>query len=830
VQNDKIIVAGKDAVQHVIYRLNENGSTDSSFTLTGTGGFAHREILVQPDGKILALNDAKLLRLNENGGEDASFQSTNFPRQPRGISLHRDGRITVSYGNSSAEGVIFLRLLPNGAADPAFSVFTYRPYLFGAQDIHTDDSILIGDNNPGFVAPLSGNGFIRLLSNGTVDAGFNPGGTGFLNVFPGNVRAIAVQADGKILIGGKFDKVGETFRVKIARLNTDATVDGTFQITTGGSGNSFSQVNEIFNIRPQADGKLIVTGSFNYFAGGAQRNSIVRLNADGSINDSFIPSINLPDLFSPVNGGTNRFVFQPDGKIVVGSSRISTSGITTPLRLNVNGALDTTFTPTIYNSRNSVFILDTAIQPDGKILIGGRYQSPDINGGFSQSILARLNSDGSTDTTFQMSEAPNSEISAIRLLGNGKILIAGGSDVHSSSRQSKVQRLNSDGSLDASFESGSGANGKINALLVLPSGNILVGGKFSTYNDQPRRNLVKLNENGALDPTVYSLNEEVFCLTLDNENRILLGGSFTAIGVGGGQNVGRSHAARLIEATTQARRTRFDFDGDGRADLATFNLLSGNWSIRQSRTDQTLTVQFGADGDKTTAADYDGDGKTDIAVYRPSEGNWYLLRSTEGFAAFRWGLAEDKPVPADYDGDGRADIAVYRGGSWFILKSSDFRLAAVGFGLPDDIALTDVDFDGDGRADIAVWRPSNGFFYWLASGSQNQFHAVQFGQNGDIPVAADYNGDGKTDLAVFRPSGGLWKTYLTTPDGAYQFQAAQFGLESDEPIAADYDGDGRADIAVRRKNVWHILMSGQGYSGRVFGDENDQAVAIFPKR
>lgn len=197
-----------------------------------------------------------------------------------------------------------------------------------------------------------------------------------------------------------------------------------------------------------------------------------------------------------------------------------------------------------------------------------------------------------------------------------------------------VLRLNADGSVDPTFNAGTGANGAISAMLLLPTGRILVGGRFTNFNGQPRGNLVQLNADGSVFSTVYNLNDAVSCLAIDGAGRVLVGGSFTIINAGS-SGAPRSHVARLIDAS--ASGTRFDFNGDGRADLGVYAAAGGMWSILNSLNYQTASTHFGLSEDKTVAADFDGDFKTDIAVFRPSEGIWYLLKSQEGFSAVRWG-------------------------------------------------------------------------------------------------------------------------------------------------------------------------------------------------
>lgn len=219
---------------------------------------------------------------------------------------------------------------------------------------------------------------------------------------------------------------------------------------------------------------------------------------------------------------------------------------------------------------------------------------------------------------------------------------------------------------------------------------------------------------------------------------------------------------------------------------------------------------------KRTQFDYDGDGSADLSVYRPTNGTWYLLNSNTGYTGYQFGVASDKIVPADYDGDGKTDVAVYRNGDWFVLRSRD-GFTSYNFGTASDIP-TPADFDGDGRAELAVYRPSEGVWFQLNT-LTNNVSASQFGTSEDKPVAADYDADGKTDLAVYRPSVGTWYI-LRSRDG---YTGYQFGTSEDKPVAADYDGDGKADVAVFRASdaTWYILKSGSGFASLQFGVSTD---------
>jgi RHS repeat-associated protein len=267
-------------------------------------------------------------------------------------------------------------------------------------------------------------------------------------------------------------------------------------------------------------------------------------------------------------------------------------------------------------------------------------------------------------------------------------------------------------------------------------------------------------------------------------------------------------------ASLPVNRTPFDFDNDGKADTSAWQRSNGLWSVIKSSNNQTVTDQFGSNGNQIAPGDYDGDGKTDEAVWVPSTGDWWIkYSSTNSVVTIHWGTTGDTIVPADYDGDGKTDIAVWRAsqGYWYVLRSSNGTWfgAPLGGGQFGDIPVAS-DFDGDAKADLAVWRPSTGVWYVYQT-SNGQLTITPFGSTGDVPVQSDFDGDSKTDFAVWRPSTGVWY-YLKSATGGFSY--VQFGSESlgDVLVPADYDGDRKTDVAVFRPStsVWYILRSSDG--------------------
>jgi hypothetical protein len=324
--------------------------------------------------------------------------------------------------------------------------------------------------------------------------------------------------------------------------------------------------------------------------------------------------------------------------------------------------------------------------------------------------------------------------------------------------------------------------------------------------------------NTTMNAVISYLTPSVFCAFSISE--------VTGYVVGSGSCLKLKSVTPTVPAVSRAK---YDFDGDGRANVAVWRQASGVWYITNGSSSSTFTsTQFGASGDRLVPADYDGDGKADVAVYRA--GTWFTLKSsTNTFELTSFGNSTDIPVAADFDGDGKADVAVYRpsDGIWHrLLSGSNNAYSYTQFGANEDVPLP-ADYDGDGKADINVWRPSNGMWYRLNS-TDNAFSATQFGALGDKPVMGDFDGDGKAEQVVWRPSNGAWYQ-LSSRNGA--FSAVNFGMAGDVPAAADYDGDGKTDISVFRPaaGYWYRFNSTTGAFVAVqFGGAGDVPVsAVF---
>jgi uncharacterized delta-60 repeat protein len=541
----KILVGGDlfraDGTRNDIARLNPDGTLDTSFhaSIVGAPNIANvNTIVLQPDGKILLGGSftqvngtlrSNIVRLNADGSIDSSLLATISGGQAFVSRILRqpDGRIVIAGSFTQVDGVLrenIARLNADGSLDASFLApeMSSNAQVFEL-GLQPDGKLLVC----GFFS-LNGSqrkNFVRLNSDGTLDSSFvaildGPVGPDFSSVF-----TLALQPDSKIVIGGGFTSVNNTSRNRIARLNTDGSLDSTFLAT--GSGADFN----IFSLALQLDGKVLITGNFASF-NGTQLNEVARLSDTGVLDLSFNPG----QLFRA--GFVLSMATQPDGRIVIGGTFISVNG--TPrskiARLNSDGSLDTSF---ITSVSDPVFAI--TLQSDGKILIGGRFNQ--VNG-VTRNQIARLDANGSLDTTFLATgSGVSGDVTAIVMQPDGKVLIGGSfTQVHGVTRN-RVARLNSDGSLDTTFLAvGSGANDDSSALALQPDGKILLGGIFTQFNGAEHNRLVRLNADGTVDASFLGsgANQSVTALTLQSDGKVLIGGNFTSV-----NGTPRNHIARL---------------------------------------------------------------------------------------------------------------------------------------------------------------------------------------------------------------------------------------------------------------------------------------------
>jgi len=357
----------------------------------------------------------------------------------------------------------------DGDLDDTFKPGTGASSAVYAMAIQPDGKVLIGGYNK----------IARLNADGTLDTAFAPSISLYDSVY---TDSLVLRPDGNILIGGDFSKVNGISRNGIARLNSDGSLDMSFNPGTGAS-------SDVGSVALQPDGKVLIGGNF-YSVNGTSRYGIARLNSDGSLDENFNPGKGVYSL------SVNAVALQSDGKILIGGDFTSVNDVSRNriARLNADGTLDMTFDPG-WGANDKVFSI--AVQPDGKILIAGEFTGVNaINRGY----LARLNADGSLDETFNTESGTDKEIFSVALQSDGKILIGGKFTAFKGKDRKGIARLHPDGTLDTSFDPGSGivldySVPSVYAIALQSDKKFLIGGYFSTFNDTPRKNIARIMEH-----------------------------------------------------------------------------------------------------------------------------------------------------------------------------------------------------------------------------------------------------------------------------------------------------------------------------------------------
>ena len=537
VQSDgKILVGGAftnynaQPGKSYVIRLNSDGTEDTAFTANAvvngvTAKFSGtvNTITAQSDGKVLVGGNftsynaqsgiSYLIRFNSDGTEDTTF-STNavvngglarFNGSIGTIAVRSDGKILVggSFINYSTQigKNRSIRLNSDGTEDTAFNL-TYSQNGFISTTVKS-----ITNNNKGHIiiggdfvnVGSTGRSYFRLMTqSGIEDTAFTTNAVvnGVTAKFITGVFTVAAQSDNKILVGGGFNLYNaQVGRNKLIRLNSDGTEDTAFTTAAVVNGTTARLSNTVNIIAVQPDGKILIGGIFiNYL--GTGKSYLSRLNANGTEDTAFTTAAVVNGVTARFNGAIATIAVQTDGKVLVGGSFTTYSAQTGKnylIRFNSDGTEDTAFSTNAVllgasSAKLTAAVSTIAVQPDGKILIGGAFTGYASSSG--KNYLIRLNSDGTEDTTFSTNAVVNgvtpkftTVVNTIAVQSDGKILVGGAFlNYNAQLGKSYLIKLNSDGTEDTDFSTNAVTSkwtGIINYLKIDSTNNAFIGGAFT---------------------------------------------------------------------------------------------------------------------------------------------------------------------------------------------------------------------------------------------------------------------------------------------------------------------------------------------------------------
>ena len=542
--DNKILIGGdfttyNNVARARFARLNPDGTLDPTFNPAGGADAAVLAVAFQLDSKVLIageftqVNGAprnRLARLNPDGTLDTAY-NPNANSTVRALALQTDGKALVggSFTNVAATALNRVaRLNADGTADATYLIGTGANSTVRTLAVQADGKLVLGGSFTQFNATTR-NRIARLNVNGNLDPTFDPNANAA-------VYSLAVQPDTRVVVGGDFTTIAGQPRTRIARLNADGTADGTFTVGTGADG-------RVQSLALQADGSVFIGGTFNAI-NGANRSSLARLNPSGILDASFAAvSVTQP------SGYVYSLLRQSDGKLLIGGYFDTVNGTVRHnlARLNADGTLDPTFATG--NGPNYI-VLTIALQADNKVLIGGFF---DTVNGVTRHGIARLDATGALDLGFTADLGLFGYAYAVVLQPATSQIVAGGNFTQASGvAVNDLARFNADGTFDATFMTGTGPDNQVLSLLVQADGRLLAGGYFQNFNGVPRNRLVRLNANGSFDATLNlgtGADSFVYTLAQQTDGRLLVGGDFATFNAVASRGVVRLNLDGTVDGT-----------------------------------------------------------------------------------------------------------------------------------------------------------------------------------------------------------------------------------------------------------------------------------------
>ena len=579
-QGDKAIIGGIFASydgnpRSRIARLNTDGTLDTNFAKgVSTGALK----LTTTAGSTVATLSATT---GLQPGSTYKISSTTLPAAPKVVFTTGkpiSTRVTLSapaVKSGSSVNAVVSTTGPDGAVS--------------ALAVNGDSGeVYVGGSFSIFDASTR-NRLARLTPDGTVDVSWSPGVGP-----DAQVSAIALAKDeenaGKVYIGGTFTKFGTATRNRIARVDSHGVNDTSFDPKVGlpaGSTTAPGFNGFVSSLAPQADGSIYVGGSFTKF-NGEDSLYLAKLNPTGETNPDFVitpvravgntvQSVTTDSSGMVIVGGwftkgvarldgTGLFDYDAangtgfnldtatsanstvsaidassdDGTILIGGNFTKYNGEahSKVARVNSDGTPDSGFDAGTLNGPVSV----VKRLASGKVLIGGSFTTitrPDENGDpVAQSVvgIALLNDDGTLDTSFSAGAGPSKDgdaaatVTAIAVQNDDKILVGGDFTSFDGETWNRLVRLRPNGTVDDSFDPGTGADATVQAVALQPDGKIVVVGDFVTFNDVTVRRLLRLDPTGARDSSFVTgtgADGPIKALAIQKDQKIVLGGYFS---------------------------------------------------------------------------------------------------------------------------------------------------------------------------------------------------------------------------------------------------------------------------------------------------------------
>lgn len=366
---------------------------------------------------------------------------------------------------------------------------------------------------------------VKVLANGSKDTTFDSGigFIGFESLDIGFtsplVNCIEIDSNGDYYVGGVFSVYNTVSANNIVKLLKTGEIDTSFDYSTG-----FNNTVRVICI--QSDGKILVGGGFTTYKG-LTANGIIRLNPNGSIDSSFNSGI------QTLNGPVWSIVCDSNDNIYVGGGFDSYSGFSAQriVKLTPNGSVDQSFN---LNSGFDNVVNKITVDSSDNLYVGGFFIS---YSGQSANRIIKLLNNGKKDITFDNTTGFNGRVNDIKIDVSGKLYVVGSFTTYKGATNTRIIKLNTDGTKDATFSSvntfTTNNATEMNTIHIDSAGGIYIGGRFTSYSLFFQNSLIKVNSAGALDLSFNSFgaigpNQSVYVIKTDSNGDLIVGGLFNA--------------------------------------------------------------------------------------------------------------------------------------------------------------------------------------------------------------------------------------------------------------------------------------------------------------